>query len=326
MEAAVIDGAGSVSTSSNASPTIGGSGPTSSTPSVSTLISDNSNKFGLDARSLAADLSGLSPAEQQATLADLSRELTPVQQGELQRALDDQNNTGIAGLVDAGLAAVGAAASAIASAAVTVATNAVDAAKKAAEAAKVPDPMGISKILGADAAKLAALSPSLTADMQALEKAGWTVQVGTAGGGTFADRTTKTITVDQNEIGNPAALVQSLAHEVGHARYTPAIDTSSKAAYLKSALADEGAATLSNIRAQREIIANGGADIGIAGNPANQKDYNAAYDAYVKSGDAAAARDTIGAIYGAGEHTSTTGQTYNDYYGGWYDKNFPATK
>jgi hypothetical protein len=308
MEAIVIDGAGNISTTNNTTLSSIGFDGGAIGLSLSKLLADNSNKFGLDARSLAADLSGMSPAQLRDTLSTLANNLTPVQQGELRRALDAQ-------------------APSSAPAASTTGAAEVDAPKPvAAKAPKTADPLGVGKILGAETAKLAALSPSLTADMKALEKAGWKIQIGAAGGGTSANRSTKTITIDKNEVGNAKALVQSLAHEVGHARYTPSIDTSSKAAYLRSTLADEGAATLSNIRAQREIIANGGADIGIAGNSANQKAYNAAYDAYVKSGDAATARNTIGAIYGAGERTSTTGQTYNDYYGSWYDKNFPATK
>jgi type VI secretion system secreted protein VgrG len=35
------------------------------------------------------------------------------------------------------------------------------------------------------------------------------------------------------------------------------------------------------------------------------------------------ARTQIGRIFGKGEQTSTTGQYYEDYYGGWYDKNYP---
>jgi type VI secretion system secreted protein VgrG len=186
-----------------------------------------------------------------------------------------------------------------------------------------PVPMGIDKTLGADAAALAAKSPALTKDMDTLAKDGWSTQFGPAGGGTSANRATKIISIDKNEAGKPAALVQSLAHEVGHASYQPSIDMSSKPAFLRSTLADEGAATLSNVKARREILANRGADIGIAGNPANQAAYNSAYDAFLKDGDAAKARNTIGSIYGSGERTSTTGQTYADYYGGWYDKNAP---
>lgn len=198
------------------------------------------------------------------------------------------------------------------------------AAQPGASSAKTPPaPMGIDKTLGPDAAALAAKSPSLTKDMNTLDKNGWSVKTGAAGGGTSADRFNKVITVDSNEVGKPTALVQSLAHEVGHAQYTPSIDMTSKSTYLQSTLADEGAATLSNVRAQREILANGGADIGIAGNAANQPSYNKAYDAFLKDGDAGKARNAIGSIYGQGEHTSTTGQTYADYYGSWYDKNAP---
>lgn len=117
-----------------------------------------------------------------------------------------------------------------------------------------------------------------------------------------------------------------LSHEVGHATYTYTPDYSSNAAYVNGALADEGAATMKNIQIQREILANGGPDIGIAGTPANHAGYNAAYDAYLKTGDASAARQSIGTIFGSGEQTSTTGQTYSDYYGSWYDKTYGTKK
>lgn len=286
------------------------------------LVARNSTRLGLDTRSLAADLSDLAPEQLQASLASLASSLTPVQQGELLRAFDDQRSAPAAGpadgpdqpnpftdfidqVVDAIRGVFGGGGSVSGS-------GAVDA------------PLDVDGVLGADAAALAAQSPTLTREMQALENDGWTIEVGAAGGGSYADRGARTITIDGNEIGNAPALVQTLAHEVGHARYTPTTDTSSRDAYLRSALADEGAATLSNIRVQREILAAGGADIGIAGNPANHAAYNAAYDQLLADGNEVAARDAIGAIFGNGERTSTTGETYADYYGGWYDRNFPA--
>jgi type VI secretion system secreted protein VgrG len=52
-------------------------------------------------------------------------------------------------------------------------------------------------------------------------------------------------------------------------------------------LADEGAATLNNIKVQREIKnsdgKNGGEDIGIAGNSANAPKYEKAYEDYLKT-------------------------------------------
>ena len=88
-------------------------------------------------------------------------------------------------------------------------------------------------------------------------------------------------------------------------------------------MADEGAATMNNIKVQREIQNTDGTDIGIGGNQANHPAYNAAYDQYQKDGNAAACRDAIGSHYGNGERTSNSGQTYNDYYGDDYDRRFP---
>jgi len=169
-------------------------------------------------------------------------------------------------------------------------------------------------------------SPTLAGQLDALKKDGWNVQYGAAGGGSFCDKVGKTITIDANQAGNPAMLAQTVSHEAGHALYKGAIDTASKAKYVSSQLADEGAATLNNIKVQREIIANGGPNIGIAGNSANHAAYNAAFDAFAKDGDAAKARDAIGAIFGNGERTSNTGQTYTDYYGAGYDTLFPPKK
>lgn len=185
-------------------------------------------------------------------------------------------------------------------------------------------PLGIDKLFGAETAAIVAKSPSLTADMKALEAAGWKIEVGPAGGGYRSDRTSKIITLDKNFVGHPSTIVQALSHEVGHGRYNPVLDTSSKPAFMRSTLADEGAATLSNVRTQREINGNGGPDIGIAGNPANQPAYNAAYDQYIKDGDGVKARDTIGTIYGNGETVSGKGVSYSDYYGNWYDQNYPG--
>ena len=186
--------------------------------------------------------------------------------------------------------------------------------------------MGIDKKFGKETAELAGKSPKLAKDLSALQKDGWTTRYGPAGSGTSANRAKKLILIDKNQAGKPEQLVQSLSHEAGHARYTGGVDMSSKAKYVQSTLADEGAATIANIRARREILATGGKDIGIAGNAANQPAYNKAYDAMLKDGNATKARDAIGAIFGKGEITSTTKQPYADYYGGWYDKVFTPKK
>ncbi|WP_210502236.1 type VI secretion system Vgr family protein [Pantoea ananatis] len=178
---------------------------------------------------------------------------------------------------------------------------------------------------GKDVDNLVEKSPTMKQDITTLKKRGWVFKEGEAGKGTSADRQGRIITVDKNQMNNAAKVVQSLSHESGHALYKPNIDLSSKNSYLNSTLSDEGAATLNNIRVQREIIANQGGDIGIAGNAANQKDYNSIFDSLQK-GDITEsdARMKIGRIFGKGEQTSTTKEFYEDYYGGWYDKNYPS--
>jgi type VI secretion system secreted protein VgrG len=96
-------------------------------------------------------------------------------------------------------------------------------------------------------------------------------------------------------------------------------DYSSKENYVDSNLADEGAATLNNIKVQRDLKAAGGPDIGIAGNRENHQAYNTAYDQFESDGDEAAARHSIGRTFGTGETSSVQVDgkyvNYNEYYG-----------
>lgn len=266
---------------------------------LSDLVARNSTRFGVDPHSLAADIGDLPFDQRSRVVSQLSTTLSSTQHGELLGALDRQI---VAAKPQTHYAAhVGNA--------------------SAHKPAHTSAPLGISKLLGPDVVALASKSPSLMNDMAKLQKAGWHVQLGEVGHGTFANRasTPPAITIDRNEVGHPAALVQSLAHEVGHARYGYHIDSSSRPTYVRSSLADEGAATLSNIRAEREILQHGGTDIGIAGDVNNAKAYNAAYNHYIKTGNADQARNAIGTIYGRSEHTSNTHQAYAEYYGGFYD-------
>jgi type VI secretion system secreted protein VgrG len=167
---------------------------------------------------------------------------------------------------------------------------------------------------------LVSKSPTLQNDLNQLKAGGWKIQYGPAGGGSDSAKSAvpPRITLDQNLSSDPKSMVQTLAHEVGHAKNAAPVDYSSKANYVKYRLADEGAATLNNIAVRKEILANGGADIGLAGNAANHPAYNAAYNQYEAAGKteaaAAKARETIGNIFGASEKASTTKQPYKDYY------------
>lgn len=262
-----------------------------------------SGSFGLNVAEAARDIRSFDRANRDAVM----NAFTPVEQGQLLRAMDGQKNPRPMDMD-----------------CVRGAHIRHSPAMAARPAVAAPDPMGVSRIFGADAAALIAKSPSLTRDLQALQNDGWTIVTATSGGSSCS-RSAKTITIDTTDNNSAELLAQVIAHEVGHARYTPNVDTSSREAYIRTRSADEGAATLSNIRAQREIIANGGADIGIAGQRANHAAYNTVYDAFAAGGSEVAAQEAIGAVFVNGETTSTTRQSYADYYGSYYDANYGTT-
>ncbi|HBM2786868.1 TPA: type VI secretion system tip protein VgrG, partial [Enterobacter hormaechei subsp. xiangfangensis] len=164
-------------------------------------------------------------------------------------------------------------------------------------------------------------SPTLQKQLKDLKDKGWAIQPEAAGGGSYADTNNKLIVMDPEHMEDTATTVQTLAHEAGHATYPVAVDSSSKESFINSQLMDEGGATLNNIKIQREILANGGIDIDIAGSAENLKAYNSAYDKMV-SGELSRidAAKAIGKVYGKGEIASGTNLNYNDYYGGFYGK------
>ncbi len=107
-----------------------------------------------------------------------------------------------------------------------------------------------------------------------LIKDGWRIRYdGAPGKGTYTESWTKTIVVDSNYKGNPALEANSLAHEFGHATHTLGGGPSTQ-----DLLNNEGIATMNNIMVQREILAGGGPDIGIAGNDPTKFDFNTVYD------------------------------------------------
>lgn len=184
--------------------------------------------------------------------------------------------------------------------------------------------------LGHDVDQLAAKSPTLERDIAKLQKDGWHIEYGPANQGSSTNKSghPPTIVIDSNDRGNPKAVVQGLSHEAGHALYQGTADYSSRTNYVNSELADEGAATMNNIKVQREILAHGGPNISIAGNADNAPAYNAAYNRFLHDGDASAARAAIGHVYGTGEYASVpvNGQyvNYQTYYGSWYDRTYPS--
>jgi type VI secretion system secreted protein VgrG len=175
--------------------------------------------------------------------------------------------------------------------------------------------------LGDEVDRIAAKSPTFQAQLKELKGKNWHIYYGPEKSLSVIDRKYNRIKINGSEKGTPAGTVRALTHEVGHAQYPYKPDYSSKAAYLNEMHADEGAAMLNNIKIQREILANGGPNIDISGNPANTQAYNAIYDQYLKDGNAAAARTRLGELIGSKERLSyPDGQTYDEYFGEWYDK------
>lgn len=175
--------------------------------------------------------------------------------------------------------------------------------------------------LGTDVDHVANLSPTMRNNVRALQQAGWHIQYGPAGGGSFTDRNNQTIVIDGNQQGHPDAVAQTLAHESGHALYTPEPyvppDGLTRSQYVQAnanrSLKDEGEATMTNVQIRNEIVTNGGPDIGVAGAQADQYQQIAAHNA--GPGERDAARQQIGDAFADGEHPSTSpGQTYRQYY------------
>lgn len=192
-----------------------------------------------------------------------------------------------------------------------------------------PGPKGQGKPsgLGEGADKLIEQSPTLQKDLEKLKEDGWKIEYGPKDGGSacYRDLDPPTIVLDSSLKNDPTQAVQVLSHEVGHATYPYKADYNNLDKYVNGALADEGAATMKNIQVQREILVNGGPNIGIAGNAANHAQYNSIYDAALKSGDVAGARAQIGEIFRNGEIASigrAGKKAYGSYYGDWYKEAF----
>jgi len=187
--------------------------------------------------------------------------------------------------------------------------------------ARASAPPATQSGLGSDVDGLVAKSPSAQRRLEAFQNRGGTVEWGPSGGGSYYDSSAKKIVIDGAERTQPAAAMQGLSHELGHANSPVVVDESSKDAYVNSMLADEGEATLANCEARSEITSNGGPDIGVAGQHGQQ--YQDIYAAHPLPSQRAEARQAIGASFGSGEVTSTTGQSYSAYYGNAYDQAHP---
>ncbi|MFE3543421.1 WXG100 family type VII secretion target [Nocardia sp. NPDC059177] len=163
-------------------------------------------------------------------------------------------------------------------------------------------------------------SNTLTAQLAQLTGDGWSIEYGKEGEGSYTVGRDKKIVLDGSLRNNPEATTQVLAHEAGHASYKGGSGGSTQQDCVNALLTNEGAATLNNISVQREILANGGSDIGVAGqNPDVAAAWTASYDKYRAAGSSPEAYQTaiydIGQYYGDNLHPSTAPNlTYRQYY------------
>ncbi len=186
--------------------------------------------------------------------------------------------------------------------------------------------------LGDNVDKMVGQSPKLSRNVKRLQKKGWTINSGD-GGGCYANRSNKTIYIDNSQ--GVEDQVQSLAHEVGHARYKPKTKKgmdkfTAKDDYVKQNVGvdmdDEGAATIMNLKVRDEILKkNPNSDIGVAG--ANADKYKNLWQDHKKKGIFGSEDKLRGKIaneFGQGEITSTTNEKYDDYYGNFYKQQWDS--
>jgi hypothetical protein len=167
-------------------------------------------------------------------------------------------------------------------------------------------------------------SPTLLADMERLQSEGYTIRWGSPGKGTYIVENDDNphIVIDQNARGDGARIAGALSHEIGHKEFSEPVDRSTRVGYVTGLLRDEAGATVHNARVRREILDNGGPDIGFAGHNARQ--YEAITDQMLGGKiTEAQAIERIAEVYKT-ERTSNTKETYEDYYGKYYRARAPT--
>ena len=191
-----------------------------------------------------------------------------------------------------------------------------------------PKKRSVTTGLGLAVDFLVELSPTLKSNIETLQKAGWTFEL-RADVGSYCSVDEKKIVCDIAHKGDEKRLVQTLAHESGHALYKmdPYVSPTGKTkdqyveANVKRELKDEGEATLMNCRIRDELLKQG-VDIGVAG--ASRDEYVKAYEACKDPTDPKQReklRIQIGEIFRHGEQPSGEGGIdYGAYYAKPYAK------
>jgi type VI secretion system secreted protein VgrG len=185
-------------------------------------------------------------------------------------------------------------------------------------------PPEVTTGMGKDVDGILNRSKTFRQDLADLQAKGWTIKEGKPGGGTFCDRFSKPpqIVVDPNMKSTPNDMADALAHEVGHAKFQPRppvpMGELSREEYIAQNLSlrldDEGAATFEEAKIMHELRLNGGPDDFRLPGPQTAVYMGIYGDYYMGRIDAETAAHRMGQQYADGEHTSTTGQSYRDYY------------
>lgn len=191
--------------------------------------------------------------------------------------------------------------------------------------------------LGDEVDRELAKCPKFAQNIKELQDKGWSIEYGEKGKGSYCNKKAKKIVIDENKKGKTAAVLETLAHESGHAMYTPdpyvPPDGLTKEEYASKnanrSLKDEGEATLTNIEMKEGLKKNGGVDIGVAGSQASK--YQEIAKKYPDAKDRDKARQEIGDTFADKEHPSTDpSKTYRQYYekpfNDFYDKLPPEKK
>ncbi|WP_240336200.1 XVIPCD domain-containing protein [Stenotrophomonas sp. B1-1] len=167
---------------------------------------------------------------------------------------------------------------------------------------------------------LLAKSATLREGLAQVERDGLEVVWGRSGGGTYLVPGEK-IVIDEDAIGQGNRIARSLSHEVGHHGFSEHLDPTSKQAYVNTLLRGEAAATLSNVQVQQEIVAAGGADIGVSGTGDRPRQYGA-IAAELQAGRISRneALDQIAQVFKTEVPSVGPHANYELYYGAHYDQ------
>jgi WXG100 family type VII secretion target len=178
--------------------------------------------------------------------------------------------------------------------------------------------------------ELVRASPTLQSQIEQLQQAGWTVEEGPAGGGSYADRDTQRIVIDSSDSADLQA--GGLAHEAAHAlsgeppfhRPTPEMTREQFVDQnVAEHLHDEANAQFHEAQVRHEVQQATGTDIGISG--VQSAEYGRIYREFSEGNlTRDQAIDQMATAF-EGEVTSTTNQNYRDYYAetyqDWWDQN-----